>query len=142
MTATLCQKQSFVFYRFAQPLTRTRRPHARKPASVRLVIDSLSGGRSAVGYSGAVFLAGFTSFRRVTSSSAGNLPCRGLGTTGTTTPLDLVRLVRAPLAQVKLVGFFVGILDSVTFTVYESGAKQVEAGPWDNRNCCFYRVLH
>ena len=53
-------------------------------------------------------VAGFTSFPRVTSSSASNLPCRGLGTTGTTTPLDLVRLVGAPLAQVKLVGFFRG----------------------------------
>ncbi len=48
----------------------------------------------------------------------------------------------APLALVKLVGFFVGIPDSVTFTVYESGAKQVEAGSGDYRNCCFYRVLH
>ena len=33
--------------------------------------------------------------------------CRGLGTTGTTNPLGLVRLVGAPLAQVKLVWFFV-----------------------------------
>ena len=51
-------------------------------------------------------MAGFTSFPRVTSSSASNLLCLGLGTTGTTTPLDLVRLVGAPLALVRLVGFF------------------------------------
>ena len=42
------------------------------------------------------FLAGFTSFPRVTSSSASNLPCRGLGTTVATTLLDLVRLVGRP----------------------------------------------
>ena len=52
-------------------------------------------------------MAGFTSFRRITSSSASNLLCLGLGTTGTTAPLDLVRLGDAPLALVKLVGFFV-----------------------------------
>ena len=52
-------------------------------------------------------MAGFNSFPRVTSSSASNLLCLGLDTTGTTTPLDLVRLVGAPLALVKLVGFFV-----------------------------------
>ena len=62
----------------------------------------------AVGYSGAGFLvAGFTSFPRVTSSSASNLPRRGLGTTVTKTLVDWVRLVGAPLALVKLVGFFV-----------------------------------
>jgi len=63
----------------------------------------------AVGHPGAgFFLARFTYFPRVTSSSASNLPCRGLGTTGTTTTLDLVRLVDAPLALVKPVGFFYG----------------------------------
>ena len=50
-------------------------------------------------------MTGFTSFPRVTSSSDSNLLCRGLGTTVTTTPLDLVRLVDALLALVKLVGF-------------------------------------
>ena len=57
---------------------------------------------------GRFFLAGFTSFLRVISSSADSLPCRELGTIGTTTPLDFVRLVDAPLALVKLVGFFRG----------------------------------
>ena len=57
-------------------------------------------------------MAGFTRFPRVTSSSASNLLCRGLGTTGTTTPLDLVRLVGAPLALVRLVGFFMAGLET------------------------------
>ena len=40
----LRQKQSFVLYRFAQPVMRTRLPRARKPASERRVIDSLPEG--------------------------------------------------------------------------------------------------
>ena len=42
----LRQKQSFVLYRFAQPVMRARRPRARKPAFKRLVIDSLPRGGS------------------------------------------------------------------------------------------------
>ena len=36
----------------------------------------------------------------------------GWATTGTTTPLDLVRLVGAPLALVRLVGFFMAGLET------------------------------